>query len=111
MDNNQKINDLQAQIEKLQAEQAFLKAEIYLQNLAETATFTNVLLAAHEGREATYKLRINIDTTMRPALETIKRAAKHYKNVDDSETWPSWKAEAYKQAKAYDAYKRLQGWL
>lgn len=105
MDNSHEIKELEVKINKLKAEQDYLKAEMYLHNLSETATFTNVLLAAHQGREATYKLRINIDTTMKPALETIKKAAKRFKNMDDSETWPTWKAEAYKQAKIYDEYR------
>jgi len=110
MDNNQKINDLQAQIEKLQAEQAFLKAEQYLASLSETATYTNSLMAPYDGKPAERSLRISLYSTME-MLPEIKRAAKHYKNVDDSQDWPTWKAEAYKQAKIYDTYRKATGWL
>ena len=110
MDNTQEINDLQAQIEKLQEKQAYLKAEQYLASLSETATYTTSLMAAYDGKPAERSLSISL-YAFTEMLPEIKRGAKYFKDMDDSQEWPTWKAEAYKQAKIYDTYNKRQGWL
>jgi len=110
MDNTEEINDLQVQIEKLQARQAYLKAEDYLVNLCETATYRNELMAQYNDGDPVHTLNMSMYSTME-MLPIVKRCAKYFKDMDESEDWPTWKAEAYKQAKIYDEWKRARGWF
>ena len=109
MDNNQKINDLEYEIERLQVQVAYLKAEDYLSDLCETATFSSVLMAKYNDGNPVHDLGLTMLTSL-DILPEVKRAAQHFKHMDDSKDWPKWKAEAYKQAKIYDTYKTRQGW-
>lgn len=108
MDNTQKINDLQHQIERLQVQVAYLKAENYLRDLCESATYSSVVMAKYNDGNPVHDLGLHFYSF--ELLPQIKEAAKHFKRMDDSKDWPEWKAEAYKQAKVYDTYNKLQGW-
>lgn len=80
-----------------------LKAEKYIAELFENTTYTcqNIDVKNAQlfrGNGYYYYVQEN------KLLKAIQNKAKYFRNIDDSRDWPTWKHEAYKQAKIYQQY-------
>ncbi len=94
---------------KAQQRVDFLEAEMFLVELYESATYSNIGLSK--------LLKIDFKQSLFPMfpskysdrhlLDEVKFYAKHYKEVDDSGIWPDWKRDAYKYARTYEELKHL----
>jgi len=94
-------------LNKAQERVYFLEAEQYLENLFFNASYRSIIFFVKGYKD-------NLDTKLfRPIdsymggdlLEVCKKAAKRFKDMDDSKKWPKWKSLAYKHSKVYNKLK------
>ena len=97
---------IQATREELNKQQFILKGFEALATLEEiwnTAHYRSVYLNDNQpqpvfGTELDYYARNGI------LLKEVQSGAKYFKDMDNSEDWPTWKKAAYKAAKEYQEF-------
>lgn len=105
MTTQEKIGLLEIQKEQIESQIEVAKAELFLVELFETATFTSSVMIAggfHEGAQRVFS-SFSWLFSEGAFEEKVRLGAKHFKAMDDSAAWPSWKSQAIKAAKILDA--------
>lgn len=105
----EQIQKQQEEVSKAQRRLDFLIAEKFLCELWDNATYSCLSLISYDPDYANPKklftsLGISYYAENSKLLKKVQQGAKHFKDMDDSQDWPSWKKEAYKQAKIYQEY-------
>lgn len=107
---HRRIEDIERakdQFESAESYYNYLQAEDYLIKLMITAKYRNTLMFEKGYQKELDKILFSISTDLETKGNTEKRirsSAIHFKDMDDSNKWPTWKKEAIKQAKIYDQY-------
>ena len=105
---NNDIERLKEIIAELQAQLAHEEAYEFLSKLNENATFYTPYLPKKNGAHVYEVFGYNLLSTSLPILPRVKSGAKHFKDMDTTQQWPSWRAEAYKAAKIVDEWRATQ---
>jgi hypothetical protein len=101
-----KLNELETKIAKLSQEANYLKAWLYLDNLANTQkTILVDYLAAHYGVGEVNSFDEKAFVDCKNFTARVKSAITIYKSKTDTKANPSWAKEALKMAKIADDNK------
>lgn len=106
----EELNGYKKELEKSKILVKAYEAKLFLVELWDTATYTNSIMNEyfntedHTDKKLFDSLYINYFVRENTLISYIQRMTKHFKDVDDSQDWPKWKKEAYKQAKIYQSF-------
>ena len=109
MTTQEKLDDAKKDLVKAQDQINGLKAKLYLDELQATATYTSSTMISYD-KKYTEPQKLFADNDILYYVEDgrlalyIRRQARHFKDMDDSQSSPLWQKEAIKQARRYQAY-------
>ena len=100
------LEELQEQSIKLAEKLELKQCEVWLEELCETAFWSNMAMFEAYGNEYDHRqvFRFNLFSSYAKdgrLVDYLKQEAKDFKEFDDSQDFPSWRLEAYRVAKRY----------
>lgn len=104
-----RLLEIEKSMTKLLEEQKYLKASLYLQDVVEPTTISNEYMAKYnEGELVTPLFKNGADfdyyARCKGLTKYISRMARHFRDMDDSQTMPVWSNKGYEAAQIVQKY-------